>query len=159
MPSTTINPYLRTRVLTASPEELRLLLLEGAIRFARQGREGLANKDYEASFTGLSSCRDIIVELITSMRPEVDPELCDRLHGLYTFMYNELVEASLERNPSRVDTVIQLLEFEHETWVMLMRKLAQERGSAGPTSMPPEGDHAAAHPPGTTTRAPLSVQA
>jgi N utilization substance protein A len=57
------------------------------------------------------------------MRPEVDPDLCERLHGLYTFMYNELVEASFQRDPARVDTVIQLLEFERETWVMLMRKL------------------------------------
>ncbi len=145
-----MNPYLRTRVLTASPEELRLLLIEGALRFARQGRDGLARKDYEASFSGLSSCRDIIVELITTMRPEVDPDLCDRLHGLYTFMYNELVEASFQREPTRVDTVIKLLEYEHETWVLLMRKLAEERGASTPSATP------AANRP---ERIPLSTQA
>lgn len=150
MAVTPMNPYLRTRVLTASPEELRLLLIEGALRFARQGRDGLARKDYEASFSGLSSCRDIIVELITTMRPEVDPDLCDRLHGLYTFMYNELVEASFQREPTRVDTVIKLLEYEHETWVLLMRKLAEERGASTPSATP------AANRP---ERIPLSTQA
>ena len=30
----TSNAYLRTKVMTASPEELRLMLLDGAIRFA-----------------------------------------------------------------------------------------------------------------------------
>lgn len=145
-----MNPYLRTRVLTASPEELRLLLIEGAIRFARQGRDGLARKDFEASFAGLSSCRDIIVELITTMRPEVDPDLCDRLHGLYTFMYNELVEASFQRDPNRVDTVVKLLEYEHETWVLLMRKLAEERGTNASEPSPTAN---------RTDRVPISMQA
>lgn len=151
-----LNPYLRTRVLTASPEELRLLLIEGAIRFARQGREGLAKKNFEASFTGLSQCRDILVELITTMRPEVEPTLCERLHGLYTFMYNELVEASFQRDPERVDTVITLLEYEHETWTLLMRKLAEERGTPQPA---PASPHADAPPQRAAEHAPLSVQA
>src|ERR1043165_7415674 len=78
---------LPTRVLTASPEELRLLLLEGPIKFAHQGRRGLADKDYEASFTGISQCRDIVLELLTTIRPEYDPELAERVRALYTFMY------------------------------------------------------------------------
>ena len=44
MPTVTVKPvneYLRTRVLTASPEELRLMLLDGALKYAMQAREGL----------------------------------------------------------------------------------------------------------------------
>ena len=39
------NAYLRTKVMTASPAELRLMLLDGAIKFANQAREGLQAKD------------------------------------------------------------------------------------------------------------------
>jgi flagellar secretion chaperone FliS len=128
------NAYLRTRVLTASPEELRLMLLDGAIKFARQGRDGLARKDFEASYNGLSQSRDIILELLTTIRPEHDPELCERVKAVYTFMYSEMVNASMEKDPSKVDSVIKLLEFERETWAMLMQKLAEER-RAGPGSV------------------------
>lgn len=141
--SPTANAYLRTKVLTASPEELRLMLLDGAIRFATQGRDGLARKDYEASYNGMSQCRNIIIELITSIRPDVDPELAQRVRSVYTFMFSELVEASFQKDPARVDEVLRLLNYERETWSMLMGKLAQGRtGDAPPAATGPASAHA-----------------
>jgi flagellar protein FliS len=122
--------YLRTRVLSAQPEELRLMLLDGAVKFLRQGREGLTRKDYEASFNGISQCRDILVELMTSVKPEPDPELAERVRSLYTFLYAELISANLDKNVQRIDKVIELLEYERDTWVMLVEKLAKERATA-----------------------------
>lgn len=103
------------------------MLLEGAIKFARQGLEGLGSRDYEASFTGISRCRDIILELLTAIGPGVDPTLAERVRGVYTFLYSRLVEASMERSTAKLEEVIKLLEFERETWVMLMQKLAADR--------------------------------
>ncbi|MCA9278758.1 MAG: flagellar export chaperone FliS [Phycisphaeraceae bacterium] len=169
------NAYLRTRVMTASREELRLMLLEGAIRFARNGRDGLAEKNYEKSFDGISKCREIITELIASMRPEHDPLLCERVRAVYTFMFNELIEANLQKSPERVDAVIELLEYERETWVMLMDKLREERGeepvhASGAETRPSREDPAAklgayGRPTagygqsGSATRAPISFEA
>ena len=78
-PQNTTTAYLKSKVLSASPEELRLMLLEGAIKFTLQGREGLATKNYEASFNGFSQARNIVMELINSIRPDADPELCARV--------------------------------------------------------------------------------
>jgi flagellar secretion chaperone FliS len=142
---TELNPasaYLRTRVLTAAPEQLRLLLLDGAIKFANQGRQGLTSRNYEQSFTGISQCRDIVLELMTGMKTEHDPELCDRLRALYTFMYTQLVEASMQRDLDKLDAVIRLLEYERETWVMLIEKLAAERAAASPAEAPDQPRHA-----------------
>ena len=79
------NAYLRTKVLTASPEELRLLLLDGAIKFARQGREGLAARNYEASFNGISQCRNIVLELLTTIKPEFATRSLDGKSVMYRF--------------------------------------------------------------------------
>jgi flagellar secretion chaperone FliS len=130
------NAYLRTKVLTASPEELRLMLLDGAIKFAHQGREGLANRNYEQSFTGISQCREIVLELLTSIKPEVDAELAARVRAVYTFMYTTLVEASMERKIEKLDKVLKLLGYERETWALLMQKLAEERGAGQGPGMP-----------------------
>ncbi|MCC6228180.1 MAG: flagellar protein FliS [Phycisphaerales bacterium] len=127
-----VNAYLRTKVLTAPPEELRLMLLDGAIKFATQGREGLATKNYELSFNGISQCRDIVVELMTTIAPTVDAELAAKVRGVFSFLFTELTEASLEKNAARLDKVIDILKYERETWVLAMQKLAQERaGTAG----------------------------
>src|SRR5689334_1345314 len=110
VPNPSAGSYLRTKVLTAAPEELRLMLLEGCLKFARQGREGLSARDFEASYTGFSKCRAILVELMNSMRPEHDPELCSRLTGLYTFLFNQVVAGAHEKDTAKIDKVIEVLE-------------------------------------------------
>jgi flagellar protein FliS len=134
-PHRKVNPassYLRTRVMSASPAELRLMLLDGAIKFAGRGRGGLERRDVEAAYDGISRTQQILVELINALQPDQAPDLCQRLQGLYTFMYTRLIEASRERSAAIVDEIIQLLTYERETWDMAMQKLAEEQGTAPP---------------------------
>ena len=126
--ATTTNPYLRTKVLTASPAELRLMLLEGALKFAEQGRDGLQRHDYEAAYNGISRAQSILMELINNLRPEHDEELCLRISSLYTWMYLQLVQALTERDPERVVPVLERLEYERETWSMAVEKLREKPG-------------------------------
>lgn len=123
------NAYLANKVLTAAPEELRLMLIEGAIKFCRQGRDALVRKDFEGCHTGYTRCREIILELMNTMRADVDPELCGRLSGIYTFMYTQLVESGLGKDPAKADAVIELLEYDRETWLLLMEKVSPGRAS------------------------------
>lgn len=124
------NPYFRTKVMTASQEELRLLLLEGCVRFLHEGREGLASRDYEKSYSGFSQGKAIIIELLNALRPEVAPDLCKNLSALYTYMYTTLTEAVFAKDLTRVDEVIKLVEYERDTWIMLLEKIAAEKATA-----------------------------
>jgi flagellar protein FliS len=145
------NAYLKTRVMSASPEELRLLLLEGALKFARQGLEGIKRLDHEATYSGISQCRNIIFELMTSIRNEIDPELASKVRALYNFMYSLSIEAAHEKDATKVEKLIELLDYERETWVLLMNRLASEKSAATAT--------ATAKPASDAPRSPLSVSA
>lgn len=142
------NAYLRTQVMSASPAELRMMLLDGAVKFARQGRQGLADKNHELVYTGFSQARAIVTELMTSIRHEVAPELGERVRSLYAYLFQELVGASLESDIDRADNVIKLLEFEAETWRLLLAKLKDEEQSAPKATYAPaaEGKPAAYTP-------------
>jgi len=129
------NTYLRTRVMTASREELRLLLLEGAIKFVTQAKEGLLARNFEQVFTGTDNARNIIVELITSVQSAPNPELAEKVRSLYTFFYVRLTEASFEKSLEKFEEVIGLLEYERETWILLMEKVASEKTSDGPDAV------------------------
>lgn len=140
--------YLENKVRTASAAELRLMLLDGAIRFADKAKRGYEERDFEAAFEGTTKAQAIILELINALRPDQAPELCKRLSSLYTFMYTALVEASSTRDSAKVDEVIQLLRFERETWAMCMDEMSRENRSAAemssipsvnPTQQPPQG--------------------
>ena len=128
----TTTAYLRSKVMTAPPEELRLMLLDGALRFAHQARNGLETKNFEMTYSGFSQCRAIIVELMTSMNEAANPELTDKVKSLYAFFFSELIAASHDKDIERLDKVIGLLGYERETWALLMDKLASERGQARP---------------------------
>jgi flagellar secretion chaperone FliS len=146
------NPYFRTKVLTATPEELRLMLLDGALHFVAIGREGLGTKNYEKVFEGFSQSKAIVMELINSLRPEHAPDLCKRMASLYTYIYRLLMEASFEKSDDKAAEAQKLLEYERETWAMLLERLASERTGAAPGAP-------AASATGTDGRAPLSLSA
>lgn len=119
------HAYLRTKVLTASPAELRLLLLDGAIRFAEQTKSGYGAKDYERAYEGTTKCQAILTELLCSLRPESNPDLCARLASLYAFLHRRMVDASTNKDPNVVEEVLAILRFERETWLLLMNELAK----------------------------------
>lgn len=136
----TANAYLRTKVMTASREELRLMLIDGAIKFAQQALRGLEARDYEETFAGFSQCRDIILELINTIKPEHAPEIAKSVKELYTYMYGELVKASINKDQEALREVISLLEYDRETWVLTMAKITEERenGMVGAGSPAPQ---------------------
>lgn len=134
--SNPVASYLKTRVFTASPQELRLLLLDGAVKFARQGREAMEKKDFEGIYNGISQCRAIVTELLTSVRDDADPVLAERVRSVYTFIFRELMEVGFNRDIARTDRVIELLEYERETWAMVIEKIGRASAPAAPGKAP-----------------------
>jgi len=124
-----VNPYLKTKIMTASPEELRLMLYDGAIKFCRQAKLALEQSDFETSYNNLIRAQKIVLELSTSLKHDVDPALCDKLAALYTYIYRRLVDANMNRTMQEIDEAIKLLDYERQTWHMLMQKLAGDEGA------------------------------
>ena len=124
------NPYLRNQVLSAKPEELRLMLFDGAIRFLNVGRKGLETKDYDVSYTNISKAQKIVLELSNSLNRDVMPEVTEKLSALYTFIYRLLIDASTTRTTEPLDEAVKLLKYERETWALLIEK-ASEAPSSG----------------------------
>lgn len=151
------NAYLQSRVMSASPQELRLLLIEGAIKYTRIAREGIVARDYESVYLGVQHAQAILVELLNALKPDEAPELCARLSGLYTFLYRRLMDACTERDLTVADEILGLLEYERETWLMLMRKFADEQPNLRPAAVDSTGVGANAGSAAPTDDAPVSL--
>jgi flagellar secretion chaperone FliS len=119
--------YLRDAVLTASPEQLQLMLYDGAIRFTTQGRDALAAKDFEAVYDRFSRAQKIVLEMQGGLRHEVNPSLCSQMSALYNFVYRKLVDASINKDISAADDALNILRHQRETWVLLIDKVRSER--------------------------------
>ncbi|MBX3396361.1 MAG: flagellar export chaperone FliS [Phycisphaerae bacterium] len=119
--------YLKNAVMTATPEQLQLMLYDGAIRFASQARDALARADYEESCEKLIRAQNIVLEMRNGLRHEVNATLCSQLASLYTFIYNRLVEANLKRSAGAIDEALKVLHHQRETWQLLIEKVKSER--------------------------------
>ncbi len=146
MPRDNADAYLKTKVLTAPPEQLRLMLLDGAIRFTTQGRDALLRKDFEGIYEGFSQAREIVLELATSVKDQPNPDLAAQVRSLYLFIFQQIVNASFQKDVSLANDALRLLEYERETWQLAIDQAAQDRAQqtathhAGSTHPAPTGE-------------------
>lgn len=125
MGNTKANPYLRDAVMTASQEQLHLMLYDGAIRFALQGREAIERKNYETSYERLTRAQHIMLEMQNGLNPEVNRELCERMASIYSFIYRKLVDGCVNRDVEAVEDAVKVLRIERETWQILVDKVSK----------------------------------
>ena len=123
------NSYLRTKVLTATPEQLQLMLYDGAIRFSEQAKIALQQKNYEQSHNLLTRTQKIIAEMSSSLKHDVAPELCGKLASIYNFIFRKLVEANIEHTVDALDEALGLLRYQRETWMLLLNQLGQQKAA------------------------------
>lgn len=128
MHATARDAYLEAQVLTATPHKLRLLLIEGALRFARQSLKCWDDHRDAEALQALVRCRAIVSELLTSIRTEESP-VARKVAAVYVFLFRELAEAQLQRDPSRLPGAIEVLETERETWRQVCDRMPQAPGA------------------------------
>jgi flagellar protein FliS len=136
MNAPTQQEYLRNVVMSAPPERLHLMLYDGAIRFCRQARDAIGRKDIEDSYNLLTRAQNIVLEMQNALRPDVAPELCEQMAALYGFIYRRLVEANVNKDVEAVGDALRILEYQRETWVMLLEKLSAEGNPSDNSSRP-----------------------
>lgn len=109
------DAYLETQVITATPQRLRLMLIEGALRRARAAQAAWAADQVDEGAAAIRLCREIIAELIGGIHPD-ETSVAKEVLGIYLFLFSTLVEAQFGRDERRLVDVIRVLEEERQTW-------------------------------------------
>lgn len=134
------NEYLKTQVLTASPEQLQLMLYDGAIRFAEQAREAIEQQRTEDSYHLITRTENIVMEMCSGLRDEIAPDICGNMRRLYIYCYEQLVEANIQKDTQPLQNALRILRDMRETWVMLLEKLRAERNGEPTGDQQPSSD-------------------
>jgi len=142
MSSPAANNYLKTKVFTATPEQLQLMLYDGMIRFTEQARASLNDKQYESSYELLSRAQKIVVELQCGLKHDLAPDLCGKLSSLYNFIYRKLVEANVQHVLPPLDEALNIMRYQRETWAMLLGKLSQSKAAVAASRLDMPGPDA-----------------
>jgi flagellar protein FliS len=128
-------PYLESKVLTASPQRLHLMLIEGALRFGRQAADALDHGDAAAAAGPLLRVLDIVGELLAAVRANKSA-LNGKIADFYWYLFRQVSLAKIHADAARLAEVLRLIEYERQTWQLVCDKLESAPAAARPHSAP-----------------------
>lgn len=109
------NIYKNNSVNYASKEQLLLMLVEGAVRFCKVGRQAIIDKDIQKANDSLIRAQDIFTELMVSLDTNAG-DWAVQLYRVYAFIKERLIAANMAKKVEIVDEVMPLVEDINNTW-------------------------------------------
>lgn len=110
--------YGNNKINTASQADLTLMLYEGAVKFCNIAVTALEKKDYEATNTNIQKCRNIIVELKTTLNHKYP--VADDFDRLYDYLFALLVEANMKKDMELLQRAQTELRDLRDIWKQVM---------------------------------------
>lgn len=117
------NAYKQNSIMTASPEELTLMLYEGCIKFMNIAKEKMKVKDIEAAHNAIIRADDIISELSATL--DMQYEISEEFREIYIFIEGKLLDANLRKDIAALDDAIKVMQGMRDLWKEMM-KLVKE---------------------------------
>ncbi len=119
-----LNQYKQNAVLTATPEELTLMLYDGAIKFMNIAKYSIENKELEKAHSSLIRAQDIILELNYSL--DMNYEVSKGLRELYEFVLAKLVDANINKDTKAIDEALIIINDMRDTWKEVIKQIKQK---------------------------------
>lgn len=122
--SNALSAYRETRIRTASPGQLVIMLYDEAVRQLDRALElmGLNTADkkepgrIEHIGKAITKTQDILTELMVSLDFEQGGEIAKNLFALYTWFNKELLESHISRDLGRIGAVRNQINDLREAW-------------------------------------------
>lgn len=110
--------YANSKIMTASPAELTLMLYDGAIKFCNIAIVGIEKNDIEKAHNNIIKVDRIINEFQVTLdhRYEVSKDF----DNVYTYLRKRLVEANVKKDAAILEEVLTHLRTMRDTWKEVM---------------------------------------
>jgi flagellar protein FliS len=112
--------YRENAVLTASPEQLVVMLYDGARRFLHQAAVAMGQRQIETAHNRLRRAESIIIHLRETLDLEKGGEIADGLYALYVFCQRHLNQARIDCDPFKIEKVSSLIGELREAWATVL---------------------------------------
>ena len=125
------NKYKQTSVLSASREQILLMLYEGAIKFTKLAIQAIENNQIAERGQNIIRAFDIILELQATLDHKVGGELAGQLEQLYVFMMDQYTKANIKGDPEPLRANLKVLENLYDGWKGAIEKIKKENEHKG----------------------------
>lgn len=115
--------------MTASPEELVMMLYNGIIRFVNEAKQAIDDKNIERAHNSITRAQDIVLELMSTLDMKYD--ISKNLYSIYDYISRRLIKANLKKDKVALDEVESLISDLKDTWGKAMDKVRAKVYSKG----------------------------
>lgn len=110
------NTYKSNSVNYASKEQLLLMLVEGACKYVKVGRQAILDKDLNKAHDNLVKTQNIFYELMVTLDLSQGGDWAQSIFDVYDFIARRLTDANIKKDIKIVDEVIPLIEDIKDMW-------------------------------------------
>lgn len=111
--------YNNSKILSASPAELTLMLYEGAIKFCNIAEVSIEHHDIQKSHTNIVKAQRIIDYLRQTL--DMKYPVAKDFENIYEYLSHRLVEANIKKDAEILKEVNEHLHSVRDTWKEVMR--------------------------------------
>ncbi|MDX8288942.1 flagellar export chaperone FliS [Metabacillus indicus] len=128
------NPYQayqQNSVSTASPGELTLMLYNGCLKFIKQARTAMEQKQVQEKNINLQKAQRIIQELMITLNPEA--EVSESMMQMYEYINRRLVEANISNDAEILSEAEGYVTEFRDAWKQVIQSARRQQfGQGGP---------------------------
>ena len=117
--------YKNSKVLTASPAELTLMLYEGAIKFCNIAILAMEQKEIEKAHINIRKAQKIIEHLMVTL--DMKYPVAKDFDNMYQYLLRRLSEANISKDPEILKEVLTHLHTIRDNWKEVIR-INREKG-------------------------------
>lgn len=121
--------YKNNAVNTASPGELTLMLYNGCLKFIKQAKKNIEEKNIELKNTNIQKAQKIISEFMLTLDPKA--EITKEMMPMYDYINHRLMEANIQNDVSSLDEAYGLVEEFRDTWKEVVKQTRQQQYAQG----------------------------
>ncbi len=116
------DQYNNSKVMTASPAQLTLMLYEGAIKFCNIAIVAVENKDIVKAHNNIRKVENIIAEFRATLNFKYP--VAKEFEKVYVYLEERLLEANMRKDKEILEEVLGHLRTMRDTWkeVMVLAK-------------------------------------
>lgn len=119
--------YANSKLMTASPAELTLMLYDGAIKFCNIAITGIEERNIEKTHNNIMKVERIIDEFQSTLDHRY--ATAQDFDNVYTYLKQRLLEANIKKDKEIMEEVLTHLRTMRDTWKEVM-KLAAHNGNS-----------------------------
>ena len=112
--------YNTSKVLTATPAELTLMLYDGAIKFTNIAIMAVEKNDIEKAHNNIIKTERIILEFQATLDDKYP--VSKDFNAVYSYLLRRLREANLKKDAEILEEVLKHLRTMRDTWKEVMAK-------------------------------------